>query len=406
MSHLLSAAQKTFRWDLLRCHAQGYIETCFQVFTLIVAIKVFQAPDTIKPFLPGAYSVGLLLTPSTLFLASRLHPNIGNLCLLYTLLAAFSIFLATWSEHLYLYILFVCLGQIFMAQILPLVTQIYSSNYKPRERGKFVSRTFIVAALTGGVASWFIGDLLDKNLQFHKEVLGLCTLAILVSGFSLKQMPSGELKEKRGRNPWQNINLVREDKVFGLMLGAWMLMGFCNLMTMPLRVEYLINERYGVDATILQSSVILVVIPLTMRLLSTPLWGYLFDRLNLIDLRVLLNGLFILPIAFFFTTTNLWIMAIASAIFGIASGGGQIMWTLWVTKIAPQDRIADYMSVHSAFTGFRGSIAPFVGYFLISMGSPTITAVVACSLGLISMAIFFRMRGVLETYRQRENQVG
>ncbi|MEZ5302399.1 MAG: hypothetical protein R3F11_17460 [Verrucomicrobiales bacterium] len=45
-------------------------------------------------------------------------------------------------------------------------------------------------------------------------------------------------------------------------------------------------------------------------------------------------------------------------------GGGNIAWSLWVTKLAPADRVAEYMSVHTFTTGLRGMAAPFLGFWL------------------------------------------
>jgi hypothetical protein len=40
-----------------------------------------------------------------------------------------------------------------------------------------------------------------------------------------------------------------------------------------------------------------------------------------------------------------------------------------VTKFAPPNRVADYMSVHTFFTGVRGVLAPFVAFYLIAIFS-------------------------------------
>jgi len=43
---------------------------------------------------------------------------------------------------------------------------------------------------------------------------------------------------------------------------------------------------------------------------------------------------------------------------------------LWVTKFAPPERVADYMSVHTFFTGVRGVLAPLVAFQLVACWSP------------------------------------
>ena len=48
------------------------------------------------------------------------------------------------------------------------------------------------------------------------------------------------------------------------------------------------------------------------------------------------------------------IMIGGAIIFGISYGGGDVAWSLWVTKFAPPERVADYMSIHTFLTGARG----------------------------------------------------
>ncbi|NDF01570.1 MAG: hypothetical protein EB034_25395, partial [Verrucomicrobia bacterium] len=50
-------------------------------------------------------------------------------------------------------------------------------------------------------------------------------------------------------------------------------------------------------------------------------------------------------------------MALGAVIFGVSNAGGDVAWSLWVTKFAPPERVADYMSVHTFFTGVRGVAA-------------------------------------------------
>ena len=47
-----------------------------------------------------------------------------------------------------------------------------------------------------------------------------------------------------GAHPLRALRFVREDALFRRTLICWMLMGFANLMMLPLRVEYLANPQY------------------------------------------------------------------------------------------------------------------------------------------------------------------
>ncbi len=55
-----------------------------------------------------------------------------------------------------------------------------------------------------------------------------------------------------------------------------------------------------------------------------------------------------------------------AALAGIGTGGSIIAWSLWVTKLAPEGRETEYMGAHVAFTGVRGILAPFLGYWILN----------------------------------------
>src|SRR6185295_19126359 len=82
----------------------------------------------------------------------------------------------------------------------------------------------------------------------------------------------------------------------------------------------------------------------------------------------------------------IWLV-VAAILFGISNAGADVAWSLWVTKFAPPERVADYMSVHTFFTGVRGMLAPLVAFHLLSGLSFQILGWIA--VGLILIAISF-----------------
>jgi len=147
-----------------------------------------------------------------------------------------------------------------------------------------------------------------------------------------------------------------------------MIMGFGNLMMIPIRVDYLANPVYGLEKSELVIAVLTLVIPNVFRLLLNPFWGRMFDRINLFLLRAVLNLFFAAGILIFFNSSTMTGMVIGQICFGIAHAGGDIAWGLWVTKLAPPNRVADYMSVHTFFTGVRGVLAPVIGFGVLASG--------------------------------------
>ena len=77
---------------------------------------------------------------------------------------------------------------------------------------------------------------------------------------------------------------------------------------------------------------------------------------------------------------------------GLAMGGGKIFWSLWVTKIASEEKASSYMSIHMALTGLRGSLAPFLGYWILSQSSPSTVAQIGMALITAAIILFELVR--------------
>jgi hypothetical protein len=177
---------------------------------------------------------------------------------------------------------------------------------------------------------------------------------------------------------------VGDDRVFRATLVSWMFMGFANLMMLPLRVEYLANPRYGLALRADLIAILTGVVPNMARLVMSPIWGHVFDRANFFVLRMILNLGFALGILSFFTSDSTLGLVLAAITFGVSTAGGDVAWSLWVTKVAPPDRVAEYMSVHTFFTGLRGLVAPMLAFVLVERYSMVGMGVVAASCILLA----------------------
>jgi hypothetical protein len=126
------------------------------------------------------------------------------------------------------------------------------------------------------------------------------------------------------------------------------------------------------------------VVPNLARLMMSPIWGHLFDHINFFALRVSVNCGFAIGILTFFTSDLLTGLVLGAVAFGVSNAGGDVAWSLWVTKFAPPDRVADYMSVHTFLTGVRGVLAPLVAFFAV--GTLTLGWLAGISAALIIVA--------------------
>lgn len=388
-------ARITYRWERIRSLLTGFLEVIWQPgasVALLVAIRYFDADFFSKGIVSATNFLGFLFAPITLSLFARGgRPITRNMAALYGGTAVF-LFCAAGSTQLGFYVSFMALAHITLMQHLPMNTEMYGMHFTTGQRGHRISTVFLIAGSVSAVASLGVGRLLDIDLNLYRFVFaaaGGCALGIAAC---LLQVPSRPLNPAKVGHPLRNLRLIREDGLFAWMLLSWMLLGFGNLMTLPLRIEYMANPDFGINASNQTILLITGVVPLVSRLIMTRLLGKLFDRMNLVWLRMLLNLLLLASMLLFFSTPRLPVMALGMALLGSGMAGGRILWTLWVTKLAPPDQTSAYMSVHMMSTGLRGSVAPFVGYLLIDHLPLLQVALIGSGLTLISTLMFFPAR--------------
>jgi MFS family permease len=385
-------AQATYIRDKWRAPFQGILEAGWQAFPLLIAIRYFEAPESTKAFIAGAGPIGFLLTPLTLFLAARMGARPSTACAFVFSLSAFLILGATFAGGLLAFTICIIASQMASVQHGPLMVQVYTMNYSSKERGRRVTTPLMLSAGFSVLCAWLGGAILDFNILNYRFLFLVMMLCAFASAWTVHGVPSQALSTEHVGNPWQSFSLIWKDRLFGYILNAWMLLGLGNLIAIPIRVEYLANPKYGIDVDNTTIALLLVVIPSLARLISTKFWGHIFDKFHFVTTRNSLNFCFLLSIGLFFFTKNLILLGIAMAFQGIAMGGGKIFWGLWVTKIAPREKASAYMSIHMALTGFRGTLAPFIGYWILTRSSPESVAIVGLALILAAILLFETVR--------------
>ncbi|MCY3020336.1 MAG: hypothetical protein NTW87_15060 [Planctomycetota bacterium] len=210
------------------------------------------------------------------------------------------------------------------------------------------------------------GRFLSINLALFQWILLAFAATLVASSYCLWRCPSKAPAGGVQARPFSGLKYVREDSLFRQTLISWMLMGTGNLMIYQLRVEYMANPTYGVPFTAGAIALLTGVIPNVARLVLSPIWGHLFDRMNFFTLRIALNCGLALGALTFFAGRDMGGMVAGAVIFGVSNAGGEVAWSLWVTKLAAPERVAEYMSVHTFLTGVRGVLAPLLSYYLLT----------------------------------------
>lgn len=361
----------TYRYECRRALSAGVIEAAGTIFLLLIAVRWFNAGHLAKAMIATGGSLGLILAPWVVSRVQAYGWPAAKAASRLAALGATSLVAMAALPVLPVYVVGCVLAMTASTAAIPLLTQIYQENYPEHERGRRFARTMMIRIATAALFSYLAGRALSDHLDQFRWLLLIFAAAFAFASFCLGHCPSRPLAASGGTHPFHALRYVRVDRLFRQTLIAWMFLGFAMLMMGPLRVEYLANVRYGVrwQGQFLTAAVIALltgVIPNLARLILNPVWGWLFDRMNFFVLRLALNLGFALGILSFFVSGSVAGLIVGAVFFGISNAGADVAWGLWVTKFAPPERVADYMSVHTCFTGVRGVVAPLVGFYLVS----------------------------------------
>jgi MFS family permease len=355
----------TYRLELRKAVALGVLESAGATFLMLIAVRWFHAGATAKALVASGGSAGLLLSPLTLNAVLRLGWPAARGASLLAMLGSGVFLLMALAPVLPAYVAGAIISMACVGSAVPLLTQVYRENYPSDRRGKLYSRTVMVRIGTVAVFSEVAGRVLEADLSRWRLLWLVFALAFAYAARCLWRIPSRPLVDHGGHHPFHAMRYLREDRVFRHILVCWMFMGFANLMMLPMRVDYLANERYGLVLDTRTVALLVGVIPNVARLAMSQVWGWVFDRTDFLRLRILLNLGFAAGILCFFQSRSLTGLVLGAIIFGVSASGGDVAWGLWVTKFAPPDRTADYMSVHTFFTGVRGTTAPLVAFHFV-----------------------------------------
>lgn len=386
---LIHIARRTFRLDVLRHAFQGIIISGFMSFAVLVSIRFFDASDAAKSTVVAAESLGRLLSPLSLLLVARLRLQSARMVSVYMFLVAILFASTALSNGVQWYVWSMVLTYLFFAQPPVHMLHVYSTNYAPKTRGRKLGIAFIASTLMGSIFSFWGGGVLDANIGNFRFIFAAMGACALVCALVAWRMPSKVASEDpEAIHPLLSLRFAIKDKLFGWMVLAYMLLGIGNGIFIPLRIEYMANKDYGINASNLDIALVNFIVPALAIAASISVWGIIFDRLHFIKTRLLMNACFIASIVVFFSAETMPWFLVSAVLNGFAVAGGMIVWNLWVTKLAPKSKVDAYMSVHCSSSGLKGIIAPWIGFSVMSACGPDWASAIASGFFILSSLMF------------------
>ena len=369
MSDAKDITRRTFRLDLCRAVPQGIVDTLFHTFAIIVLIQYFASGQMTKASLNSLSKIGLLCSFAIVPLLRLLQWRVTVMCGALNLSSALGIAAAALASSETTFIVSMVLAAFaFMLQI-PLLTHIHRSNYPGEKRGQLFGVSATVRGVSAALFAIWAGMYLDADISRYQPLMWLFVACGLISSYTLFVTPSPPAPAG-GVRLFSAFGWLKRDRVFRNLIIGWFILGVANLTNVALHVEWLANPETGLGYDAFTVSFIAVTVLGVTKLSTTFLWARWFDRTNFFLLRVVLNCMFAAAVLLIFSTRNIWIVGLGFAMQGFAFAGGNIAWSLWVTKVAKEENVAEYMSVHTFTTGVRALIAPFLGFWLITVVAP------------------------------------
>jgi len=389
-----STTSRTFRNELWRSLPAGVLDTLTATFGMLVAVRVFHMGPMAKAAFLAATSGGMVTSLFVVPLLLRSRSTIARTAAKVQMLGGACMGLSAAFPHSpELYLAGLSVGLFCFSMQIPLMTQIYRMNYPEEVRGKLYSITGVTragaAVLFGFAAGWW----LDLELEHYTWLLWAYSLSGIISGLWTYGLPAAAwVPDSNAQTSlWSAWRWVRLDHDFRTLLISWMMMGIGNLAAACLFVEYLANPVHGIDLPEKQVALITCVVPVLARLLFSYPWGIIYDRYHLFAVRSALNVFFAAGILCFYLGGTVFWWTFGMALWGMANAGGNVTWSLWVTKLAPKHAVAEYMSVHTFLTGARGLVAPFLAFAMLKVMSFQSFAII-CGASVLSASAFITVR--------------
>jgi len=395
--------RRTFPWHLALGAAEGAIFALYSTFALLVAIDYFDANTVQKSFIASSLGVGLILSMVYASWAPLLGrntiqgalPSIGTCT---------GLILAANAKSAFSYTLGSSLANICMVLAVPIMTGIYRYNYRDSVRGQVVGVAVLVTVTMTLFMNSIGAGFLSLAIENYRFIYLVLAVLALVAGFSIYRMPAKREFQAPTPNPFACFSAIRENPLFGYIVGAWFLFGFANLALLPQRFEYLTQPQYGFR---LGPGTVILIVGVTTegtRILLIQFWARLFDRFNFVSLLVAHNLILITHFLIFYNTPSLWGVTMGAVLYGIMFSGTSIFWNLWVTKLAPPQETAKYMAVHTFSAGVRGIVAPFLGYWVAEQYGLHVTSWICAGMVSVSMIIFWFLRPLVRVQKRYEDE--
>lgn len=265
--------------------------------------------------------------------------------------------------------------------VIPGYTRVVQKLYPDQVRGKVMStvRMGQVTAilLVTPLAGWALDHIGYRTLFPVASIVGVASVFI----FMRMRVEEGPLPPRQTKALTELVDIVRQDRRFGLYLLSFALMGVGTMLSWPL---YPLVQVDRLQLTYSQIG-LLGLVESCMWLVSYLVWGrYLDGRGGVAVMRAVCAVSMITPLSYLIAWSG-WMLIPASMARGIVSGGFELGRINAGIQLASRERITEYAVIQSTVVGLRGIFGPQISIALLGLGFSDVM-VFSLSAGVMAIA--------------------
>lgn len=302
----------------------------------------------------------------------------------------------------------IALARIFLSGLVTIRSSVWAANYPVSHRARIAGRIQMLNGLLMVATGATVSLLFDQHPEYYRFVYPLVALLGLISLVPLRRIRvRGERRElRRFRDHlvatgapqgygWaalksgvrEALAILRNDKPFAQYCTAQYFLGSANFMVDPILTVVLTSR---LKLSYFECSLLMDQVPTCVMLLTVRSWAHLFDRIGVLQFRVINSAIWLASIVgcagamflidagarsgaapalsgTFWGWAALGVLVASRLVNGIGRGGGAIAWNIGHLHFAGEHQKELYMGIHVTLTGLRGLVMPAVGTVLYNL---------------------------------------
>ncbi len=241
---------------------------------------------------------------------------------------------------------------------------IIRDNYPGAVRAQTMGKVQAGALGAMAISGLVFGKILELDPSAYRFIYPFSAILGFIAVYRLSGVPESDPRERLfGREPslldiW---HVLRSDRDFLYYQISFFIFGLAAMMLNALLPLYLAQD---LQVDYVSGAIALVVITSGLPVLTSPIWGRMIDRNNVLVMRGLFNLVWALCPFIIVATHSVAGVYAGQILVGFIQGGSMLVWNLGVNIFARKVEVPTYMGIHQTLTGARGLIAPVLGLWL------------------------------------------